>query len=78
MPAPDGFHYIHASQFALEETMEASPEYLSDGMNDDDNEPPQFTVPTMIKGFIDRVDTTYQVVRQLQRLSKRLESKANG
>jgi hypothetical protein len=62
----------------LEEPMEAAPEYLSDGTNDDDKEPPKFTDPAMIKGFIDQVGKTYQAVWRLQRLSRRLESKANG
>jgi hypothetical protein len=73
-PTPDGFDYIDASQFALEETIEDAPKYSSDGMNDDDKEPPKFTVPATIKGFIDRVDKTYRAVRQLQRLSRRLKS----
>jgi hypothetical protein len=58
--------------------MEDAPEYLSDGANDDDKVPPKFTVSATIKGFIDQVDKTYQAVRRLQRLSRRLESKANG
>jgi hypothetical protein len=62
-PAPDSFDYIDAFQFALDETMKDASKNLSDGTNDADKEPPKFTVPTTIKGFIDRVDTTYQAVR---------------
>ena len=57
--------------------MEDAPESLSDGTYNDDKEPPKFTVSATIKGFIDRVDKTYWAVRRLQRLSRRLESKAN-
>jgi hypothetical protein len=78
MPTPDSFDYIDASQFALEETIDDAPKYLPDGTNDDDKEPPKFTVPTTIKAFIDRVDNTYRAVRQRQRLLRRLESKAYG
>jgi hypothetical protein len=78
MPTPDSFDYIDASQFTLEETMDNACEYLSDGTNDDNKDRPKFTVPTTIKGFIDRVEKTYRAVRLLQGLSRRLESKANG